>query len=86
MGVRLLTDGSSIRDAPQRVIIDVRKASTKWRYGCPHGHTTIEPTNGGIWCRSCSRAADIDDPHHHSILDKARDEEIPWSAVDWVEG
>jgi len=86
MATNLLTDGSSVRDAPARVTIDIREESTRWRYGCPHGHTTVEPTNGGVWCRSCSRAADIDDPHHHELLDKQTGETIPWSAVDWVEG
>lgn len=78
---QLLTDGSSARDAPEPVTIDVSSGSTQWRYGCPHGHTTVEPTNGGIWCRSCSRDVDVDDPHYHSIVDKQSGEEIPWSAV-----
>jgi len=80
MAPTLVTDGSPAADAP-RITIDTSSAATRWRYGRPNGHATIEPTNGGIWCRSCSRAADVDDPHHHELLDKKTGKTIPWARV-----
>ena len=83
---RLVADGSSVEDRHPTVEIDMSSSTTRWRYGCPHGHTTIEPTNGGIWCRGCSQAVDIDDPHHHEVIDKQSGEEIPWVAVELING
>lgn len=78
-----VTDGSSPRDAPSRVTIDTADPASRWRYSCPHGHTTLDPTNGGVWCQSCANNHDIEDPHHHAILDKRTGERVPWSAVDY---
>lgn len=83
---QLVTDGSSIEDSHPTVEIDLSRSSIRWRWGCPNGHTTIEPTNGGIWCRSCSQAVDIDDPHHHEVVDKQTGEKVPWVAVELVNG
>lgn len=27
----------------------------RWRYRCPNGHTSWEPTNGHFWCVTCAR-------------------------------
>jgi hypothetical protein len=41
----------------------------KWRYRCPRGHTTVEPTNEHWWCRSCARNWSIDDPEFDYVID-----------------
>lgn len=75
------TDGSSRLDAPRRVEIDLDDARDRWRYTCPNRHTSWEPTNGGLWCHSCSKDPGIEDPHHHALYDSVRKERVPWSAV-----
>lgn len=79
----IATDGSSVNDAKQPVEIDTGNPAIKWKWSCPNGHTSIDPTNGGVWCKSCANAVDIDDPHHTEILNKRTGETVPWSSVDW---
>lgn len=87
MSVQLHADGSAETDAHPTVTIDAANSAQCWRYSCPNGHRgrSLEPTNGGIWCRSCSRDHDIEDPHHHVIIDCKTGEKIPWSAVEIVD-
>ena len=53
----------------------------RWKWVCPAGHTNWQPTNGGIWCLSCSRAHDIEDPGWHELENKATGERVPWERV-----
>jgi hypothetical protein len=78
------TDGTGAAEAGEPITIDRSKTATRWRWGCPNGHTTLEPTNGGVWCRSCARDESIDDPHHYELLDKRRDELVDWARVELV--
>jgi len=32
----------------------------RWRFQCPNGHTTWEPTNHHFWCASCARTEGVD--------------------------
>lgn len=75
---------SSAGDPGEPIAIDRSKTSVRWRWGCPAGHTTVEPTNGGVWCRSCSRDPSVDDPHHHELLDKRTGETVAWERVEFV--
>lgn len=77
----LKTDGSSPADAHPRVEIDTDDPSQTWRYRCPNGHSTVQPTNGGLWCRSCARHPDVEDPHWHELIDRKTGARIPWSAI-----
>ena len=80
-----IADGSAEADSElETVVVDTQDPVTRWRWSCPNGHRTVEPTNGGVWCRSCARDADVDDPHHHELLDKRENETVPWGVVEWV--
>lgn len=82
--VTLRADGSSLEDAPKRVVIDRSNATDRWRYTCPNGHVNWARTNSHIWCRGCSQANRHDndvDPEHYEIHDNKTGEIIPWSAV-----
>lgn len=68
-----------MQDARPRVEIDLDNARDRWRFKCPNNHTTWEPTNGGIWCQSCSNAGL--DPHYHKLYDGKRGSFIRWSDV-----
>lgn len=85
MSPPILADGSAQADAPTRVRIDRADDLDRWRYRCPNGHTTWEPTNNHLWCHKCSQLADADEgPEYYEILDARTDERIPWSAVELV--
>lgn len=77
-----IADGSAEADAPERHTIDFDSAASRWRWACPHGHSTIEPCNGGAWCRSCASHPSIDDPHHHELLDKRHDRLVDWARIE----
>lgn len=70
---------ASTDDEP--VVIDTTDPASRWRYSCPNGHTTIEPTNGGAWCQSCANNPGISDPHHNELVDKRTGETVAWSRV-----
>lgn len=76
-----IADGSSAADREPTVTIDPGAPSTRWRFTCGEGHSTIEPTNGGVWCRSCANNPGIEDPHYHEIWDNLEERSIPWSSV-----
>jgi len=83
---QMVTDGSSVLDAPERVVIDPEDDEEPLRWRCPNGHSNWSPTNSHIWCQSCARAAQHDpevDAEHYEIVDAKTDETISWSAVDF---
>lgn len=86
---QMVTDGSSIEDAPGRVQIDRSKPAHKWRYTCPEGCSNWVRTNNHILCRTCQEADEHDikdvDVEYYHIVDQKTDEKIPWSAVEIVE-
>lgn len=42
----------------------------RWRFTCPIGHRTWEPTNGHFWCQSC---ADSHDPRAEPVFQRLHD-------------
>ncbi|EMA47951.1 hypothetical protein [Halococcus saccharolyticus] len=48
-----------------------------WRYTCPRGHTSWEPTNNHLWCATCSRSSDPEvDPEFWELHDKRTGETV----------
>lgn len=89
MASQTVTDGSSPNDAPDPVRIDRSDAAERYRYRCPNGHVDWSPTNCHAWCRGCRRqaeAGDNVDPEWYKLVDEMTGQEIPWSAVELVEG
>jgi len=81
-----VADGSSLADAPERVVIDPEDDEESLRWRCPNGHSNWSPTNSHIWCQSCARQAQHDpevDAEHYEIRDAKTDETISWSAVEF---
>jgi hypothetical protein len=35
--------------------VEIEDRTDRWRFRCPNGHTTWEPTNHHFWCRTCAR-------------------------------
>lgn len=78
------TDGKQGEEPHAKVVIDTSDDLDVWRFRCPNGHTSWEPTNGGIYCHSCSQVLSHtpdENPQHHTILDQRTGQEIPWSRV-----
>lgn len=81
------TDGSAVADRRETVVVDRESEPYRWR--CPNGHTNWSRTNRHIWCQSCARAADHGadvEPEHWAVVDAKTDREIPYAAVEIVEG
>jgi protein-arginine kinase activator protein McsA len=43
----------------------------RWRFACPNGHRSWEPTNGHFWCAQCAKTfADDLDPEFSELRDR----------------
>ncbi|MUV59796.1 hypothetical protein [Halobacterium sp. CBA1126] len=52
-----------------RVEIDAHDSDDRWRWVCPNGHCSWEPTNHHFWCRQCASShADVD-PEFSELVD-----------------
>ncbi len=40
--------------------VNVDDKTHRWRWTCPNGHRSWEPTNHHFWCVQCARALDQD--------------------------
>jgi len=43
-----------------RVTVEIESRSDRWRFTCPNGHRSWEPTNHHFWCKQCARQDGID--------------------------
>lgn len=57
------------------VTIDLDDDLDRWRYTCPNGHRSWEPTNQHFWCSKCSQTWDVD-PEFWELRDRKTDEQI----------
>ena len=67
--------------AQATVHIDSKSRTDRWQWVCPAGHRNWTPTNGGVWCQSCQRDHEIDDPHWHELRRAGTDETVAWRDV-----
>jgi len=44
--------------------IQLEDETDRWKWVCPRGHRTWEPTNDHFWCHSCAQTYDIDGVFH----------------------
>jgi len=40
--------------------IQIEDRQDRWRFTCPRGHRSWEPTNHHFWCQQCARQPDVD--------------------------
>lgn len=64
MGRSLYTRLNLFRTQMERETIEIEDRLDRWRFTCPRGHRTWEPTNHHFWCASCARADDVDGVFH----------------------
>jgi len=60
--------------------INVDDRCDRWRWVCPHGHRSWEPTNGHFWCKQCARATDVAGVFHE-LHDKRSGETVEREAI-----
>jgi len=44
--------------------IEIEDRTDRWRFVCPRGHRSWEPTNHHFWCAKCARLQGIDGVFH----------------------
>jgi hypothetical protein len=44
--------------------VRIEEKDDRWRFVCPRGHRTWEPTNHHFWCQQCARADECDGVFH----------------------
>jgi len=47
-----------------KVTVEIENRSDRWRFVCPRGHRSWEPTNHHFWCAKCARMEDVDGVFH----------------------
>jgi len=50
--------------------IELNDEMDRWRYRCPRGHTTWEPTNNHFWCAECAKRYGDVDPAFDELHDQ----------------
>lgn len=55
--------------------VQLHDESDRWRYVCPRGHRSWEPTNDHFWCKSCARRHGTD-PVFHELHDRQDDRRL----------
>lgn len=57
--------------------IRLSNRTDRWRFMCPNGHRSWEPTNNHFWCQQCARSYDDDvEPEFDVLHDLKTEEEI----------
>ncbi|WP_425601439.1 hypothetical protein [Halorubrum salinum] len=41
-------------------VVRIEDRQDRWRYVCPRGHRSWEPTNHHFWCQKCASSDDAD--------------------------
>jgi len=66
-----------------RETVRIEDRLDRWRYTCPRGHRSWEPTNHHFWCQKCARHTGVDGVFHE-LRDKKTGAEIPRDRVRLV--
>lgn len=64
-------------------VVRIEDRTDRWRFVCPRGHRTWEPTNHHFWCQQCA-ASDDADGVFYELRDKKTDELRPREEVRLV--
>lgn len=48
----------------EKKTVRIENRSDRWRFVCPRGHRSWEPTNHHFWCQACARAPGVDGVFH----------------------
>ena len=45
---------------PPKEVVRIEDRQDRWRFVCPRGHRSWEPTNHHFWCQKCAASDDYD--------------------------
>ena len=48
----------------EKKTVRIESRSDRWRFVCPRGHRSWEPTNHHFWCATCARTDGVDGSFH----------------------
>lgn len=57
------------RVMPSKEVVRIEDRQDRWRFVCPRGHRSWEPTNHHFWCQQCATSEDVDGVFHE-LLDR----------------
>ncbi|WP_240471132.1 hypothetical protein [Halorubrum tropicale] len=49
---------------PPKEVVRIEDRQDRWRYVCPRGHRSWEPTNHHFWCKQCASGDEFDGVFH----------------------
>jgi len=58
-----------------RKVVRIEDRMDRWRFTCPRGHRSWEPTNHHFWCQQCARLDGVTRPCLHS--ERPHDRDVP---------
>jgi hypothetical protein len=65
--------------------IRLSNSADRWRFCCPAGHRSWEPTNNHFWCQQCASRAVGPDPEFYELHDRKTDELIDRDQIEVVD-
>lgn len=66
-----------------RTQIKLEKRADRWRWVCPNGHRSWEPTNEHFWCATCARTHGADvEPSFEELRDQKTDKLLDRDEVE----
>jgi hypothetical protein len=48
----------------EKETVEIENRMDRWRFVCPRGHRSWEPTNHHFWCAKCARRDGVDGVFH----------------------
>lgn len=69
---------------PDPTTIEIEDSHDRWRFRCPNGHTTWEPTNYHFWCQKCAQRPGVDATFQR-LYDQREDREVEREEIRLVD-
>ena len=68
---------------PPKEVVRIEDRQDRWRFVCPRGHRSWEPTNHHFWCQKCAASDDYDGVFQ-TLRDRKTGAELPRDRVRLV--
>lgn len=65
---------------PEKQTVRIENRLDRWRFVCPRGHRSWEPTNHHFWCHKCAAHPDVDGVFYQ-LLDRKTKKKFERSEV-----
>lgn len=78
-----LTPVRQSESMPPKEVVRIEDRQDRWRFVCPRGHRSWEPTNHHFWCQNCAASDDYDGVFQ-TLRDRKTGAELPRDRVRLV--